>query len=106
MSRSAHSDLRLPCEQRAFALDAPTVAGEGAVALDHAVARDRERERVGGASVGNRASRPRLADAARKRSVGHGTSGRNPAQGIPYPPLKRCAVDVQLEIEPARWAFD
>ena len=52
-------------QQRALALDAPAIAGERAVAAHDAVARDRDRQRVGAAGLRDRAHRLRRADALR-----------------------------------------
>ena len=56
------SSRGLARDQRALALDAPAVAGKLAVRPHHAMAGDRDRERVGGAGLSDRAHGLRPAD--------------------------------------------
>ena len=81
----APSSRRLPRDQLALALDAPAIAGEVAVRPHHAMAGDRDRERIGAAGLGDRAHRFRLADRAGDLRVGRRLAGRYGAAAPPTP---------------------
>src|SRR6266404_7240550 len=92
------SVLLLVLQQGAFALDAPAVAGEGAVTADDAVARDGERDGIGGAGAGDGADGAGGADSARHVGVGARFAARNAAQLFPYALLKRGGADVERNV--------
>src|ERR1700722_20784629 len=89
-SRSSHA--RLALEQRALAAYAPAIAAERAVATDHTVTGDRDRQHVGRDRAGNRAHRPGPPQAARDVAVAHGGAGAALAQGLPDAVLKSGAA--------------
>src|SRR4051794_7003007 len=94
---SPRSSPGLAVEQRALALDAPAIAREIAVGADHAMARDRDGERVGGAGLGDRADGAGRADLARDLGVARGLAGRDLAQRLPDSLLERGAADVERQ---------
>jgi hypothetical protein len=85
-------------QQCAFAIQAPTVAAEVAVATDNPVAWDNDGERIGAAGASDGTSRTWLADTLGEFSITDRGTGRNIAQRFPNPALERGALDVQRYI--------
>src|SRR5439155_22906950 len=67
----------LPREQRALALQSPTIAAEIAVAADHPVARHDEGKLVRGAGLSDRSDRPGLAERRSDLGIARGLAQRD-----------------------------
>src|ERR1700682_2909846 len=93
------SFLRFSSEQRALALDTPSITRERTVAADHAVTRDSHSERIGGAGLRYGASRLRRADAAGDVAVARGLSCGDGPQCLPDALLEGCAPHIQRQIQ-------
>ena len=96
----------LPLEQRALALDAPAIAGERAVGAHHAMAWDRDRDRVRRARLGDRAHGLRPADALGDLGIARGRPARNARSACQTRLLERRAAHVERQIEPMRRRLD
>src|SRR5579872_5710229 len=93
-------------EKRPLPLDAPAVAGERAVARDHAMTRDDDGERIRAARRADGTSRVRTTEARRELAVRRGGSSRNGAQGPPDLTLEPCAAQIERYVECGRWCID
>src|SRR5246500_6042876 len=93
--RREDSYKRLPCDQHALAFFAPAVPGERAVFSDDAMARYRQGNGVGSASVCNGANRFRLADARCQGSISDGRPAGGATEGGPKPVLEMGAAHVE-----------
>src|SRR5205814_2893576 len=86
-------------EQPVFDAESRGIAADRAVAGNHAVARDQDRQRVTAVGLAYSARRVRLADVSRHVAVRAHAAERNRKQRLPYAPLKRRAVRRQRQIE-------
>jgi len=84
-------------EQPALAREAARIAHEPSVAADHAVARDRDRDRVAAIGVAHRARRARPADPPRDLAVARGGPERDLAQRSPHAVLEIAAARVERQ---------
>lgn len=89
----------LQLEEFLFAVDAPAVSGEGAVAADDAVAGDNDGRRVGCAGTSNCTNRGRLADFLSKLRVSAGFSSRDGTEGLPDAHLKGGSAEIEGKVE-------
>ena len=71
------NNARFIVQQRALAFDTPAIAGQAAIVAHHPVARDRHRQRVGGARPRYRPHRFRRTDPECDLGVACGLTGRN-----------------------------
>src|SRR6202158_5364789 len=99
------SFLRFSSEQGALALDTPSITRERTVAADHAVTRDSNSERIGGAALRYGAGRLRRTDAAGGVAVARGLACGDGPQCLPDASLEGGAPDIQREIQPQFWRF-
>src|SRR5262245_37917511 len=97
---------RLPRQQCTLALNSPSIAGEPAIAPDHAMAWNRHRQRVGRAGLRNCARRTRLPDALRELRVARGCTSRDSADRVPYPFLKRGPAHIERQIKTLPWCLN
>src|SRR5208282_6842508 len=89
----------LEVKQLTLALDAPSIAGKVAVGPHHAVTRDRDRQRVGGAGLSDRAHGPRTADRFSDLGVSGRPTRRDGAERLPDPLLESGAADVKWKVQ-------
>src|SRR4051812_20030923 len=75
--------LRFALQQGALAIDAPSIAGQLAIAANYAVAEHENRERVRTASLGNRARAFRHAESPGDLGVCSRRADRNLLQRLP-----------------------
>lgn len=78
-----------------FAVDAPAIAGKGAVAADDPVAGDREGDGVGGTRGGDGAGGQGLAELTREGAVAESLAARDLLEGLPDAELKCGGADVE-----------
>ena len=88
-------------QQLSLALTAPAISADAPGVGHHPVARDDERDRIGGARAGNGSDRLRFADALCDLGVRARLAVRDPLQRAPDLPLKCRGLDVDREVE--RW---
>ncbi len=93
-------------EQGAFALDAPAVAGEGAVGTDDAMTGDEDGEFIGGAGPGDGADGLGQADALGNLGVAGGLAEGNFGECPPHALLEGGATDVERKLEAEARIFD
>src|ERR1700694_5994012 len=93
------SFLHFSSEQRALAVDTPSITRERNVAADHAMTRDIYSHRIGGAGLRDGAGRLRRANAAGDVAVARGLSCGDGPQCLPDASLEGCAPHIQRQIQ-------
>ena len=89
-----------------LALHAPAVAGQRAVVAYHAVAGNRDRQRIGGAGARHGARAGGQADAPRQFRIADGAAGGYLAQRLPDALLKGRAAYVERQVQAQGGHFD
>ena len=89
-------------EEFLFAVEAPAIAGQGAVCADDAVARDDDGSGIGGAGAGEVG----LAEGASDLRIGASGTAGNFLELLPDAALECGGLHIKREIHTGRMAFD